>query len=64
MDKKIWQKPTLIALVRNTPEEAVLGACKQAGGDGPATQIQGCDWSDYPFGGCISPPSCSVVAVS
>ncbi len=28
MEQKKWQKPELIVLVRNKPEEAVLAACK------------------------------------
>jgi hypothetical protein len=28
MDKKVWQKPELIVLVRSRPEEAVLENCK------------------------------------
>jgi hypothetical protein len=31
MEKKQWQKPELIVLVRNKPEEQVLNACKTAG---------------------------------
>jgi hypothetical protein len=27
-DKKPWQKPELIILVRSNPEETVLGTCK------------------------------------
>lgn len=27
-NKKSWQKPELTVLVRNTPEESVLGFCK------------------------------------
>ncbi|MBC8446887.1 MAG: hypothetical protein H8D78_03980 [Chloroflexi bacterium] len=30
MNKKQWQKPELIVLVRSKPEEAVLTACKGA----------------------------------
>jgi len=35
MEKKTWQKPVLIILVRNRPEEAVLGTCKLQSGSGP-----------------------------
>lgn len=28
MSKKQWQKPELVVLVRNKPEEVVLAACK------------------------------------
>ena len=34
MDKKQWQKPGLIVLVRNKPEEVVLLTCKTATGGG------------------------------
>jgi hypothetical protein len=30
MDRKDWQKPELIVLVRSNPEEAVLTFCKMA----------------------------------
>ena len=32
---RTWQRPELTVLVRNRPEEAVLAACKLAGGTGP-----------------------------
>jgi hypothetical protein len=64
MEKKTWQTPTLITLVRSRPEEVVLSPCKGGAVTGPATQINSCYWSDYPPGGCINPPSCSVVSVS
>ena len=28
MEKKTWEKPELIVIVRSKPEEAVLNACK------------------------------------
>jgi hypothetical protein len=28
-NKKIWQRPELTILVRNTPEESVLATCKE-----------------------------------
>ncbi len=34
-DKKPWQKPELIVLVRSNPEEAVLIVCKNASAAGP-----------------------------
>ena len=37
MKKKPWTKPELIVLVRNTPEEAVLGVCKHETVFGPET---------------------------
>jgi hypothetical protein len=38
-DKKTkkWQKPELIILVRNQPEENVLGTCKNPIGTGPSS---------------------------
>lgn len=34
--RKAWIKPELVILVRNKPEEAILGACKGINGpDGP-----------------------------
>ena len=35
MNKKIWQKPILIVLVRSEPEEIVLTTCKVAPQSGP-----------------------------
>jgi hypothetical protein len=34
-ERKLWQKPQLIVLVRNKPEEAVLLACKNGASPGP-----------------------------
>lgn len=31
MEKKLWEKPELIVLVRSNPEEMVLTACKVTG---------------------------------
>ncbi|MFZ1042379.1 MAG: hypothetical protein WCA79_17195 [Anaerolineales bacterium] len=41
---KQWQKPELIVLVRNQPEEAVLASCKigTASGAGPGTVNNNC----------------------
>ena len=33
-EKKVWSEPELIVMVRSRPEEAVLAACKKAGGSG------------------------------
>jgi hypothetical protein len=30
-EKKLWQKPELIVLVRSRPDEAVLETCKSSG---------------------------------
>jgi hypothetical protein len=42
--KKLWQQPELIVLVRNRPEEAVLIVCKGAG------PVQA---SDSAWGSCL-----------
>ena len=34
-EMKKWQKPELIVLVRNKPEEAVLNGCKSEPEEGP-----------------------------
>jgi hypothetical protein len=45
-DKKQWVDPELIVLVRNMPEEAVLGACKiPALNASYGNNIFGCDSS-------------------
>ena len=41
--KKLWKKPELIVLTRNTPEESVLWFCKVAvGGGHPFNYADGC----------------------
>jgi len=53
-DKKTWQKPELIVLVRSNPEEAVLITCKNATAAGPLNKKK-----------CNRGPSgCSVIANS
>ena len=55
-EKKSWLEPELIVLVRNKPEEAVLGACKVDSSPGArATIAGGCTWN-YGEGctGCVS----------
>jgi len=46
MEKKPWQKPELIVLVRSRPEEAVLTGCKYGvknrGNHGPAHNQNDC----------------------
>ena len=40
---KTWQKPQLIVLVRNRPEEAILAACKSnSTGTDPESVNMGC----------------------
>jgi hypothetical protein len=52
-EKKVWQKPELVVLVRSNPEEAVLSACKvdPTPGAVAATQVA-CIWDNPP--GCTS----------
>lgn len=64
MQKKLWQKPALIVLIRGNPDEALLLACKGGPTGGPATQINLCSWMNYPPGGCIDLATCSTVAMS
>jgi hypothetical protein len=64
MEKKTWQTPKLVALVRDKPEEAVLSFCKGGSIGGPATQINLCNWMNYPPGGCVDLATCSAVGVS
>ena len=54
-EKKQWQKPELIVLVRSKPEEAVLQGCKEYNLDGAGTHASicyynepdSCDWECY-----------------
>ena len=41
-EKRPWQKPELIILVRSRPEEAVLMGCKIATASGPDDAISLC----------------------
>ncbi len=56
MDKKQWQKPELIVLVRSKPEEAVLQACKGYSNSGvtggPDAANLGCILPGCPMMGC------------
>ena len=46
MTKKLWQKPQLIVIVRNRPEESVLTGCKSEGGMGDSgTSNFLCGWA-------------------
>lgn len=60
--KKLWQKPELIVLVRSKPEEAVLAACKKTTGTGVTTRrgAATCFWT--PSASCSVP--CNLVASS
>jgi hypothetical protein len=55
-EKKLWQKPGLIVLVRSQPEEAVLATCKYSSKSGPSTGYNGCQ--TYYFIAC-GIPACS-----
>jgi hypothetical protein len=59
-EKKQWTKPELIVLVRSKPEEAVLSACKRAGGSGADVVQVGC--VDQLMGTCFS--NCSDIVQS
>jgi hypothetical protein len=55
MEKKQWQTPQLISLVRRDPQEAVLVVCKtwtDAAGSVPSTGFAGCNepWPGVPDG--------------
>ena len=59
--KKKWQKPELVVLVRSTPEENVLQACKMAWViAGPV--IPGRTWMKCGFG--TWPLNCSTIVAS
>ena len=53
MKKKSWSEPELIVLVRGTPEEAVLSACKYTTGSNVSTTYLGC--MDSPILACAQP---------
>jgi hypothetical protein len=48
--KKDWNKPELIILVRNKPEEAVLENCKSTSTEGPWEILDHCE--EQGWGGC------------
>jgi len=53
MEKKTWDKPQLIAVVRARPEEAVLDVCKSSGNtQGPNGFFSVCAPGDNQ--GCIT----------
>jgi hypothetical protein len=41
-NKKLWQKPELVIIIKNTPEESVLGTCKTQVQQGPNTGQTSC----------------------
>ena len=58
MNQKKWQKPELVVLVRTTPDEVVLTACKGNNvATNPAVNFTLCS-----LAGCDSP--CSALAAS
>ena len=58
-ERKMWEKPELVVLLRSKPEEAVLAFCKlSAGSSGP---INGAGWCGNATGGC---PACAVFGSS
>ena len=60
-EKRHWQKPGLVVLVRNKSEEAVLTTCKSgvAYEFGAGSQNYGC--YDWPYPSC---PDCSTLTPS
>jgi hypothetical protein len=50
--KKLWQKPELTVLVRNKPEEVVLGGCKQPDSPGSSVNDQVNSCHDIPCASC------------
>lgn len=59
MEKKSWETPQLIVLVRSKPEEAVLLTCKGGSPGGPGNQFGNCE----EFGEAIC-HSCDSIATS
>ena len=58
MNKKKWQKPELVIMVRTTPDEVVLTVCKgNNSAQSPAVNFSLCS-----LAGCDSP--CSALAAS
>jgi hypothetical protein len=51
--KKTWQKPELVVLVRNKPEEVVLQDCKYNFLTGPDNEDNMCGYA--PVGECVGP---------
>ncbi len=50
--KQTWTSPELIVLVRGTPEERVLGACKAYPNTGPSLGDTDCFDSPTPCSDC------------
>jgi len=58
---KTWEKPKLIVLVRNNPQEAVLTNCKNAPLSGPTIANPGC----YESGSVPIPcPNCNDLSLT
>jgi hypothetical protein len=52
MEKRTWQKPELIVLVRNRPEEAVLESCKGDGSFAYNMNVNACRVEECTTGTC------------
>ena len=60
MEKRSWQKPELIVLVRSHPEEAVLAGCKiSSSGSGANTRYFNCFPTPRNGGSCTRAVACS-----
>ena len=44
MEKKKWEKPELIVLIRKKSEETILDVCKTEAGGGPMDIWNVCGW--------------------
>ena len=67
MNKKQWQKPELIVLVRSKPEELVLVFCKVenvTGGEGLTLGDCTTGWPGCGCGGPCPSPSCQEVVAT
>ena len=53
MEKKPWETPQLIVLVRSKPEEAVLGVCKGVPTEGPNNSDFYCIQGVFPCSACF-----------
>jgi len=58
MGKKKWGKPALVILIRGTPGEHILQACKTSSHSGPQVRNDGC----FKSGHCQH--ECSTIATS
>ena len=65
MNKRQWQRPALIVLVRSRPEESVLAACKALlrTATGPSIYVSGC-LDGSPLATICQNLQCDVIAAS